>query len=172
MRAGCVWTARKMRSITGSSIPASVMMPKYRIAKMNMPATGATFWMPCTMNVAVFRPKPATRAPITGTTISALSALMARRRISARSRAMVANPMIASIGKRLFEDGAFFGFADEPAGVLRKEKAFFHELRGRCANLLDVAFMSAIAFFERRARVAGSEALGFGAGERNVAAGE
>src|SRR5579885_537023 len=120
--------------------------------------------MPCTMNVAVFRPKPATRAPATGTTMSALSAVITRRRISARSRAMVANPMVASIGKSLFEDRAFFGFADEPAGVLRKEKSLFHELRGCCADLLDVALMSAVSFFERKARVAGSEALGFGAG--------
>ena len=42
MRAGLLPTAARMPSIIGSSIPASVMIPKYTMAKMNIPATAET----------------------------------------------------------------------------------------------------------------------------------
>ena len=42
MRGGLLPTAARMRSTIGSSIPASVMIPKYTMAKMNIPATAET----------------------------------------------------------------------------------------------------------------------------------
>ncbi len=42
MRGGSLPTAARMRSTIGSSIPASVMTPKYTMAKMNIPATAET----------------------------------------------------------------------------------------------------------------------------------
>jgi predicted Zn-dependent protease len=42
VRGGLLPAAARIWSTIGSSIPASVMIPKYTIAKMNIPATGDT----------------------------------------------------------------------------------------------------------------------------------
>jgi hypothetical protein len=45
---GRVPTAARIRSTTGSSMPASVMTPKNRMANTNIAATGAVCWRPAT----------------------------------------------------------------------------------------------------------------------------
>jgi len=67
MRVGRVPDARRIRSTIGSSMPASVMMPKYRIAKTNIAATDAVCCRPLTRNCAVVSPKPPTSAAAVGT---------------------------------------------------------------------------------------------------------
>ena len=88
------------RRSKGSSRPASVMIPKNRMAKTNMPATGAISEMPATMNLAVCKPKPAASAPATGTRINAA---MGERRLSriAASRPQITNmPTVTSMVQR------------------------------------------------------------------------
>src|SRR3954466_16043137 len=46
IRVGRVPTVARIRSMIGSSMPASLTTPKNRIAKTNMPTTAARLWMP------------------------------------------------------------------------------------------------------------------------------
>ena len=73
MRGGWQPITRSTPAMIGSSIPASVRIPKNRIAKTNMPAIGPMFCTPCTMNLPVESPKPAASDAATGTTINATS---------------------------------------------------------------------------------------------------
>ena len=97
MRVGFVPTVFKIRSMIGSSMPASVMMPKNRMAKTNMPTTGARLWMPETMNLLVSQPNPPISDAAMGMRMSAISGDIHFIMITVSSRAMVTRPRSASI---------------------------------------------------------------------------
>jgi len=96
----------------GSSMPASVTMPKYRMAKMNIPATGATSLMPPMMNLLVLSPNPPTSAAMTGMAMSATSGDMRLVRMTTNSATMVSSPSIASM-----VSSEFFGFGTPVGGI-------------------------------------------------------
>ena len=98
MRLGRLPTTRKMPLMTGSSMPASVTMPKNRMANTNMPATGAILVMPETMNFEVSMPKPPIRAAMMGMVINATSGDIFLVRMAANKMAMVHSPSRASMG--------------------------------------------------------------------------
>jgi len=82
----------------GSSMPASVMIPKNRIANTNMPTTGATFLIPVMMKALVCRPNPPSSAAMIG---KAISATRGERRLlmtAASKQRMVMTPRVASMG--------------------------------------------------------------------------
>jgi hypothetical protein len=81
----------------GSSMPASVITPKYRMAKTNMPATGAIEEMPAIMNLAVVSPNPPIRAATTGIAISATIGASQFSIIVPSSTNTVSAPSAASI---------------------------------------------------------------------------
>jgi len=89
-----------IRRNKGSSRPASVITPKNRMAKTNMPATGAISEMPATMNLAVCRPKPAASAPATGTRISAAMGERRLSRIAANKPQIINMPTVTSMAQR------------------------------------------------------------------------
>jgi hypothetical protein len=67
------------------------------VAKFGEEATQATPWIPCTMNAAVFSPKPPARAVTTGTAIKAASGVIRLPRIKPSRIAMVAKPRMAGM---------------------------------------------------------------------------
>ena len=97
MRVGFVPTVFRIRSMIGSSMPASVMMPKNRIAKTNMPTTGARLWMPETMNLLVSQPNPPISAAAMGMRMSAINGDIHFVMMTVSRRAMVTRPRTASI---------------------------------------------------------------------------
>ena len=80
-------------------MPASVMMPKNRIAKTNMPTTGARLWMPDTMNLLVSQPNPPISAAAMGMRMSAINGDIHFVMMTVSRRAMVTRPRTASIAR-------------------------------------------------------------------------
>jgi hypothetical protein len=97
MRVGLVPTAFRIRSMIGSSMPASVMMPKNRIAKTNMPTTGARLCIPDTINLLVSQPNPPISAAAMGMRMSAINGDIHFVMMTVSRRAMVTRPRTASI---------------------------------------------------------------------------
>ena len=82
----------------GSSMPASVMIPKNRIANTNMPTTGATFLIPVMMKALVCRPNPPISAAMIGKAIKATSGERRLLMTAASRHRMVMTPRVASMG--------------------------------------------------------------------------
>jgi len=97
MREGRLPTTRRMPLMTGSSMPASVTIPKNRMANTNIPATGAILVMPPMMNFEVSMPKPPTSAAAMGIAMRATRGDIFLVRIAASNRAIVVRPSSASI---------------------------------------------------------------------------
>ena len=111
MRGGWQPITRSTPAMIGSSIPASVRIPKKRIAKTNIPAIGPMFCTPCTMNLPVASPKPAASDAATGTTISATSGDNRFVMIRPNSATMATAPIHASMMRLLFSRCASRGMS-------------------------------------------------------------
>ncbi|MCY1367434.1 hypothetical protein D9M69_543690 [compost metagenome] len=68
---GLPLTVCKMRRISGSNSPESIMMPKNRMAKSNSAAEGATVFRPSSIILPSSGAKPPTNAKTMGTTVKA-----------------------------------------------------------------------------------------------------
>ena len=99
IRAGSRPARCSRRPIIGRKVPASVSMPKNRMAKMNITPVGAIAFMPSVMKVNTSVPKPPASAAATGTAIRATTAETFRVMIRISSSAMVRMPNRASIKK-------------------------------------------------------------------------
>ncbi len=97
MRAGWVPTIFRMRLTIGSSMPASVRIPKNRMANSSMPATGAIALMPSVMKVPISAPKPPISAVSAGIAISATSADIFLPRMTNSRAKIVRKPRKASM---------------------------------------------------------------------------
>ena len=78
--------------IMGSNMPASVSTPKKIMAKINIAATGAMFWIPFTAKLKVSRPNPASNAIIMGTHVNAESAETFLLKISPSNNMIITTP--------------------------------------------------------------------------------
>ena len=95
IREGLRPMTRSSHLINGFSIPASVMMPKKRIAKTNIPITPEMASMPASMNLPVCMPKPPKRDANTGMETSATTGEILLLRMAAMSTRMVRVPRTA-----------------------------------------------------------------------------
>jgi hypothetical protein len=82
--------------IAGSSIFASVRIPKNKIANTNMPTTLEIDWIPARMNRPVSSPKPAMRDAAIGRVTSATSADTLLLRIAIKIEEIVSRPKSGS----------------------------------------------------------------------------
>ena len=73
------------------------MIPKYTMAKMNIPATAETLWIPRTMKPAVCKPNPPISADSTGTAMRAASGVIFLARMTASKVRIVAKPRMANM---------------------------------------------------------------------------
>ena len=95
IREGLRPMTRSSQAMNGFSIPASVMMPKKRMANTNMPITPEMVSMPASMNFPVRMPKPPQSDARTGIEIRATTGDILLLRIAAMSTRMVRAPRTA-----------------------------------------------------------------------------
>ena len=171
-----------MPSTIGSSRPASVMIPKYRIAKMNMPAIGATSRTPSTMNVPVLKPKPPIKDATVGTAMSATNGDILLLSTAARSARIVIRPSVACIDwfvsipghteragwtAILQEHVAGFCFGDDAVMVLAQKESRVDQGIDRHPDRRDVARVVAIPLLQGKAAVPGRDPRSLGGMERD-----
>lgn len=94
---GSLPTIFKILSIIGWKVPASVRIPKNKIAKINIVPVGAIDFTPSLIYFPIFNPCPPISAVITGTDISATNGDIFFNIITANSTMIVINPKAATI---------------------------------------------------------------------------
>ena len=85
------------RFIIGLNVPASVRIPKNRMAKMNITPVGAIVFRPSVIKFIISLVKPAIRAVMIGTKIKATTAAIFFVITKNKSNKMVSKPRQASI---------------------------------------------------------------------------
>ena len=95
MRDGLRPMTRSSHAMNGFSMPASVMIPKKRIANTNMQITPEIPSIPASMNFPVFSPNPAASDASTGKRIRATIGDTFLLRIAAITATITSAPRIA-----------------------------------------------------------------------------